>query len=221
MKNYIHIVANFDCFQLQAKTVFDDGIIIISGENGSGKTTLLRCLAGLERTQGQILFNGKTWLDSNVDFILPVEARRIGCVWNDVALLPWLSVENNIALGADIVNKHWLNELAEQLKITPFMQRKPSALSTGQAQRVALARAIYNKPSALLLDEPFSAQAPVIRQHLRLMLKSMQNDLNIAVIMVSHDIEDAEVLAYQHWRMREGRLLKEITRTEVNKVKQA
>jgi len=88
-----------------------------------------------------------------------------------------------------------------------------------------LARAVFRKPSALLLDEPFSAQAPAVRQRLRMALQTIQQALNIPVIMVSHDAEDAKILADQHWHMREGRLLAslptEISETQTNRKMQA
>jgi len=207
MKNLIQITARFGALDLQAESVFSDGITMISGENGAGKTSLLRCLAGLEPAHGQIIVGGRTWLDSSVEFVLSPEARRIGCVWTDAVLLPWLSVEKNIILGSAAVNESWLAQLSEQLEIVTLMQRKPHMLSNGEAQRVALARAIYRKPAALLLDEPFSAQAPAVRQRLRMVLQTIQQALNIPVVMVSHDIEDAKILADRHWHMREGRLL--------------
>ena len=183
---------------------------MISGENGAGKTTLLRCLAGLEQADGRISLGGKIWLDSSAGLALRPEQRQLGCVWVDAALLPWLSVEKNIVLGTASTDTAWLAELADMFDITPLMQRKPCMLSAGEAQRVALARALYKRPSLLLLDEPFSAQAPAIRQRLRLRLKAMQERLHIPVLMVSHDVDDAHVLARQHWHMRQGRLLLEV-----------
>jgi len=221
MKNRIKIKALVGALDLQADVTFSDEMIIISGENGAGKTTLLRCLAGLETARGHMLVKQQLWLDSAADFVLPTQIRHIGCVWPDAALLPWLTAEKNITLGIDQVDDSWLNLLAERLEITALMQRKPHMLSTGEAQRVALVRAIYRKPSALLLDEPFSAQAPAIRQRLRAVLKAVQVELNIPVIMVSHDREDAEMLADQHWRMREGRLLTQAFETSVNRKLQA
>ncbi|GAV21136.1 molybdate transport system ATP-binding protein [Mariprofundus micogutta] len=221
MKGRIQLSTRLGSMDLKLEAGFSDEIIIVSGENGAGKTTLLRCLAGLENVEGQITFSGKVWLDSSAGFVLPSKNREIGCLWTDTALLPWLGVEKNIILGSAFEDSVWLEELAELLEITDLMQRKPVMLSTGEAQRVALARAIYRKPSALLLDEPFSAQAPAIRQRLRDVLKSIQTRLMIPVLMVSHDLEDAENLADQHWRMREGRLLKEIVDTGKNRMKQA
>jgi len=217
MNNRIQIHARFGDLNLQANADFRDEFIIISGENGAGKTTLLRCLAGLEKVEGQLIFSDRTWLDSSAEFVLPAHARQSGCVWADAALLPWLTVEKNITLGMNQVNGSGIQKLVEQLEITLLMQRKPHMLSTGEAQRVALARAILRKPGVLLLDEPFSAQAPAIRQRLRTVLKAIQLELNIAVLMVSHDVEDARQLADQHWRMREGVLWVEVSETEIAK----
>lgn len=210
MSSSIHITAQLGSLALQLESSMDDGITLVSGENGAGKSTLLRCLAGLQQAEGEIHLNGQVWLDSSAGFSLPVEQRHVGCLWTDTALLPWLSVERNILLGAEAVDQNHLAELAAALEISPFMQRQPHMLSTGEAQRVALARAIYKRPTLLLLDEPFSAQAPAIRQRLRAVLKSMLIHLKIPVVMVSHDVEDAKLLADSHWRMREGRLLTEV-----------
>ncbi len=219
--NRIQMVARLGALDLQVDSKFTNAFIIISGENGAGKTTLLRCLAGLETGYGQVLVNDRLWLDDHTSFVLPAGQRHVGCVWADAALLPWLSVEKNITLGSEQVDQDWLAQLAGQLELTTLMQRSPPMLSTGEAQRVALARAIYKRPSVLLLDEPFSAQAPAIRQRLRLRLKSMQAAMQIPVIMVSHDAEDAQVLAHQHWRMREGKLLVDVAHAGIQQEMQA
>jgi len=132
-----------------------------------------------------------------------------------------LNVEKNITLGSDHVDQAWLAVLVGQFEITALLQRKPHMLSTGEAQRVALVRSVYRKPSILLLDEPFSTQAPAIRQRLRTALKSIQCELQIPVIMVSHDIEDARLLSDRHWRMREGRTWMEAEETQANRKIQA
>jgi len=207
----VHITAQVGSLQLQVESSICDGITLVSGENGAGKSTLLRCLAGLQQAEGQIHLQGQVWLDSSAAFELPVEQRHVGCLWTDTALLPWLSVERNIMLGSpEKADQDYLTKLAEKLEISPLMQRKPHMLSTGEAQRVVLARAIFKRPSLLLLDEPFSAQAPAIRRRLRVVLKSLLDDLNIPVVMVSHDVEDAKLLADSHWHMREGRLLAKV-----------
>jgi len=217
MKNHIQLSVRLGALRLQAEVAFADDFIVLGGENGAGKTTLLRCLAGLEQAEGQLMFDDRVWLDSQAGFLLPARERHIGCVWADPALLPWLTVERNILLGVEQVNDEWLKQLVAALEITALMQRKPHMLSTGEAQRVALARAIYKRPAVLLLDEPFSAQAPALRQRLRRALKSIWMALQIPLIMVSHDVEDARALANQHWCMREGRLLVEVVNKQINR----
>ncbi len=202
---------------LDVHAAFTNEMIVISGENGAGKSTLLRCIAGLQEASGQICIDGKHWLDSSAGFVLPTEQRKLGFVWSEAVLLPWLTVEKNIVLGADEEGFIWFKQLVEQLEIKHLLKRKPDVLSTGEAQRVSLARAIYRKPSILLLDEPFSAQAPDIRARLRQVLQRQQKQLQIPIILVSHDVEDATVLAQQHWRMREGKLLVEV-QTQQHKV---
>jgi len=214
--NRIQITARLGALEVQVDASLSNQFIVISGENGAGKTTLLRCLAGLEHAHGQVMMGDQIWLDSHAGFALPTIKRQCGCVWADSALLPWLSVEQNITLGREQVDTAGLLRLAEQLEISALLQRKPQMLSTGEAQRVALARAVYRQPAVLLLDEPFSAQAPAIRERLREVLKTMQAELNIPVLMVSHDGEDARVLANQHWHMREGRLLTSLVCAEQN-----
>ncbi len=142
----------------------------------------------------------------------------MGFVWSDAVLLPWLNAQANITLGVNHGDAVWFSQVCEALEVSPLLKRKPTMLSTGEAQRVSLARAWYIKPSLLLLDEPFSAQAPDIRLRLRQALKDLQQTLDIPVLMVSHDAEDAKVLARQHWRMREGKLMAEIKSKPQGKV---
>ena len=210
--NHINIQTKLGALDLQVQASFANEVIIISGENGAGKTTLLRCMAGLQACSGSILVNDKVWLDSAAGFALPTNQRGLGFVWAEEVLLPWLVVAQNIQLGVAQEDKAWLMQVCEQLEIAHLVKRKPAMLSTGEAQRVSLARALYRKPSMLLLDEPFSAQAPDIRARLRKVLKNMQQTLAIPLLMISHDAEDAKALAQQHWRMREGKLIISINR---------
>jgi len=210
--NQINIQTKVGVLDLQVQASFVSETIIISGENGAGKTSLLRCIAGLQACSGSVLVGEQVWLDSAAGFKLPTDKRGLGFVWAEEVLLPWLDVAQNIQLGVVQEDKAWLKQICEQLEISHLLKRKPAMLSTGEAQRVSLARALYRKPSMLLLDEPFSAQAPDIRARLRKVLKNMQQTLAIPLLMISHDAEDAKVLAHQHWRMREGKLMVSINR---------
>jgi len=218
MTHNIRLTTHLGSLFLDVHAAFVNEIIVVSGENGAGKSTLLRCIAGLQEASGQVCIDGKHWLDSSANFLLPTEQRKLGFVCSEAVLLPWLTIEENIFLGTDKEDTVWFERLVEQVETKHLLKRNPSMLSTGEAQRVALVRAIYRKPSILLLDEPFSAQAPDIRQRLRTALKEMQQQLDIPVLMVSHDAEDAKVLGKQHWRMREGKLLSEVKLLEHNKV---
>lgn len=213
MKHRIQLQTTMGAIALDVQAEFMDEIIVLSGENGAGKSTLLRCIAGLEQVTGYIYLHQKVWLNSSVN--VKVEDRRLGFVWPQASLLPWLTVEKNIQLGVVNEDRPWFAQLAEEFEIDRLLQRKPEMLSTGEAQRVSLVRAIYRRPDMLLLDEPFSAQAPDIRGRIRRVLQRLQQQLKIPVILVSHDGDDARVLAHQHWHMREGKLLKEVQERRV------
>lgn len=211
MNHHIQLNMQLGSLFLDVHADFGNEIIVVSGENGAGKSTLLRCIAGLHKASGKIDIHQQNWLDSGADFILPTAQRKVGFVWPENVLLPWLTVEENISLGTDEKDTLAFEKFVTQLEIKHLLKHKPAVLSTGEAQRVALARAIYRQPSILLLDEPFSAQAPDLRDRLRTALQEVQQQMQIPIFMVSHDLEDAKVLAHQHWRMREGKLLVEVT----------
>ncbi|MDQ6975435.1 MAG: ATP-binding cassette domain-containing protein [Mariprofundaceae bacterium] len=205
----IHSIAirqQFGALLLNVTVKFDNEIIVISGENGAGKTTLLRCMAGLEKVSGIIKINKKIWLNSAAKIIVPTTVRNIAFVWSDAVLLPWLNIEDNIILGGKN-DAALLAFICSECGINHLRHRIPSMLSSGEAQRVALARAIYRKPCLLLLDEPFSAQAPSIRCRLRIFLQNIQQQWAIPILIASHDPEDARVLAQQHWDMQEGSIV--------------
>ncbi len=212
MKYHIQLESQVGSLALKVNVSFGNKIIVISGENGAGKSTLLRCIAGLQDAHGQIHINQHIWLDSSANFVLPTGKRNLGFVFSEAVLLPWLSVEKNIILGMHDIDEIWFKQLAEQLEVSGLLKRKPATLSSGEAQRVSLVRAIYRKPNILLLDEPFSAQAPNIRMRLRSVLQDLQKQLQIPILLVSHDLEDTKALANQHWCMREGKLIVSINR---------
>jgi len=202
MTHHIHVKTTLGCLNLDVQASFNNEIVAISGDNGAGKTSLLRCIAGLEQAQGRIQINQHIWLDDAIS--LATSQRNIGFVWSSSNLLPWLNVKQNIQLGHP---KHGdMPRLWDDFQLTHLLEKKPAMLSTGESQRVALARAIYQQPSLLLLDEPFSAQAPAIRHHLRKALQTWQQRLDIPLLMVSHEAEDGQVLAQQHWQIHEGQL---------------
>ena len=175
-------------------------LLALVGPSGSGKLTLLRCLAGLHTAAaGSIQCNGTTWFDPEQGINLPVQARRIGFVFQSYALFPHLTALGNVAaalghLPATSRNAR-AHELLSLVHLDGLEHRKPSALSGGQQQRVAVARALAREPAVLLLDEPFSAVDQVTRRKLQQELARLRGHLNIPMLLVTHDLDEARMLA--------------------------
>lgn len=157
--------------------------VALSGQSGSGKTTLLRILAGLEEAKGTLNIEGETWLDHKRS--LPTQKREIGFVFQDYALFPNMSVQENLLyVNAD---KELANHLLEITELTELKKRLPNTLSGGQKQRVSLCRALMNKPKLLLMDEPLSALDPKMRTKLQNEILQLHKEFKTTTIMVSHD----------------------------------
>jgi molybdate transport system ATP-binding protein len=193
-------------FDLQiAATLPDGGLTALFGPSGAGKTTLLRLLAGLDHPDaGRIVVNGETWFDGRR--AMPPQQRRVGMVFQDYALFPHLSVQQNVAFGAARGDAALIAELLEQTGLAPLAGRRPATLSGGQKQRVALARALASRPRLLLLDEPLSALDPLLRRQLQDMLGEMQQRFDLAVVLVSHDLAEVFRLADHVLHLERGRV---------------
>jgi iron(III) transport system ATP-binding protein len=176
--------------------------IVIVGPSGSGKTTLLRLVAGLERPDaGEIWLDGRTVAQARRN-IVAANQRRIGFVFQDLALWPHLTVRGNLEFVADSagverrLRSDPIEEVLRLCRVEPsFFERYPHQLSGGEQQRVALARALVASPRLLLLDEPFSSLDPDLRITLRGELASLRRQLEVTAIYVTHDRDDAEALA--------------------------
>lgn len=177
----------------------DEGeIVSVVGNSGSGKSTLLRIISGLEdRSTGQIELDGDVLQSSKV-FVQP-EKRKIGFVFQDYALYPFLNVRQNIEFGIKklppIERKRRIEETLSLVKINELEKRFPHELSGGQMQRVALARALAPKPRVLLMDEPFSNLDTELVGGLRSELKSLLKKEGMTVILVTHNQDDAGFMA--------------------------
>ncbi|WP_102400383.1 ABC transporter ATP-binding protein [Haloimpatiens massiliensis] len=184
-------------------------IVSILGESGSGKSTILRILAGLEENvTGKIIVNRKIIVGKNV--FLPPEKRGMGMVFQDYALFPHMSVEQNIGFGLKKMNKEEkrerVQEMLELIDLKGFEKRYPHELSGGQQQRVAIGRAVAPNPSILLLDEPFSNLDANLQSRIRRELKNIINKIGITSIFVTHDKEDALAIADKVIILRDGEI---------------
>lgn len=181
--------------------------LTLLGPSGCGKSTLLRCISGLSKIDdGKIILNGK-----DITKLSP-QKRNMGMVFQHYALFPNLNVYENVAFGLKIkkekkkeIEKR-VNKMLELVELSEFSKKYPNNLSGGQMQRVALARSLVTKPDLLLLDEPLSALDAKIRKNLRVQIKKIQKDLNLATIFVTHDQEEALLLSDNIILMEKGKI---------------
>ncbi len=179
-------------------------LLALVGPSGSGKTTLLRTIAGLyQPEQGRVSCAGAEWFwaQEGQRRSLTPQARRIGMVFQDYALFPHLTALQNVQLAMGHLPRVQRLEQATQwlsrVRLQGLEARYPSELSGGQRQRVALARALAREPQALLLDEPFSAVDQVTRRRLQRELALLRQHISIPIILVTHDLDEANALADQ------------------------
>jgi molybdate transport system ATP-binding protein len=185
------------------------------GPSGAGKTSMLRVLAGLLHPQrGRVEVGDEVWCDTERGVFLPSQRRHVGLVFQNYALMPHLSAVENVALAllhmplpARLAKaRQWLDHMrlsAEQAR------RRPARLSGGQQQRVAIARALAREPRLLLLDEPFSAVDQMSRQGLYQLLADLRRELAIPIVLVTHDLTEARLLADTLVVMDAGRVLQQ------------
>ena len=179
-------------------------ICAVIGESGSGKSTLIRLIAGLEHPEnGTIIINEKEM--SSDHHIVPPQKRNIGLVFQNFALFPHLTVEENIAFG--LKNKDKVKELLQLIKMEDFSKRYPAELSGGQQQRVAIARTLALSPQLLLLDEPFSSLDSHLKADLRNEIKNIVNEIGISMVFITHDILDAIDIADEIIFLKKGAII--------------
>ncbi len=187
--------------------VADGEYMVIVGPTGAGKTVLLETIAGFHETShGEIILNGE-----NIVHKMP-HKRRVSMVYQDYMLFPHMTVAKNIGYPLKIRGLPWekkVRKLAKKLDIENLLNRYPATLSGGEKQRVALARAVITEPQLLLLDEPFSALDPEMRNSARVFIGEFLRDLEISTLHVSHDFTDAWVLGTKLGVMHLGRLIQQ------------
>lgn len=177
-------------------TIPSGELVALFGESGAGKTTLLRILAGLlTPDKGLIKFGNIVWFDSEKQINISPQNRNISLMFQDYALFPNMTVEQNIQFAQPEKKQSAVDELLALFGLSEFRKRKPAGLSGGQKQRVALARALARKPQLLLLDEPLSALDAEMRVALQDEIAQAHQLLGVTTIMVSHDLNEVFRLA--------------------------
>lgn len=181
--------------------------ITLLGPSGCGKTTTLRIIAGFEYpTSGKVLFDGR-----DVSGVPPYK-REVNTVFQKYALFPHMNVEDNIAFGLTLKKtpadeiKRRVDEMLNMIDLPGYNKRKVDSLSGGQQQRIAIARALVNRPKVLLLDEPLGALDLKMRKEMQMELKSMQQQLGITFVYVTHDQEEALTMSDTIVVMAQGRI---------------
>ena len=191
-------------FRLELALTVGRETVALVGPSGAGKTSILRLVAGLARPdRGRVGLNGRVLFDAEAGIDRPPEERHVGFVFQDYALFPHMTVEQNVSYGGrkDVV------EVLERLRISDLAKARPGELSGGERQRVGLARALARDPDVLLLDEPMSALDTHTRAGVRAELRRTLDHLDLPVLLVTHDFEDAAILADRVGVLVEGRLL--------------
>jgi len=204
-------------FELDVRFRSSSARLALFGPSGAGKTQVLKMLAGVTRPErGHVRIAGQTLFDSDTGIDLPPQRRRLGLVFQDYALFPHLTVQQNIGFA---LQRGWLNP-APRGDAPPVVLRwlqafhlegvaghYPHQISGGQRQRVALARALVHEPAALLLDEPFAALDKPLRERLRGEMRELQSALGIPTLLVTHDDDDLRALADEVVQMDAGRVV--------------
>jgi multiple sugar transport system ATP-binding protein len=185
----------------------DGEFMVLVGPSGSGKTTALRMLAGLEEVdEGAVLIGGR-----DVTFV-PPKNRDVAMVFQNYALYPYLTVEANIGFPLKVAKvkkaerERRVRDVAEMLGLTDYLERKPAQLSGGQRQRVAMGRAIVRNPSVYLMDEPLSNLDAKLRVQMRTDIASLQSELGVTTVYVTHDQAEAMTLGHRVAVLNDGRL---------------
>ena len=193
-------------------------VVALYGPSGAGKSLTLQAMGGLLAPRsGHLRIGARTLYDSKAGIDVAAPERRVGYLFQSYALFPHLTVRENVAFGLTSWRRRLapddarrVDELLTSFGLAEMATSRPATLSGGQQQRVALARALACNPSALLLDEPFAALNPMLRQALRQELAEIRERWQIPVVMITHDIEDVLALANVAILLEQGRVVREV-----------
>ncbi|TGK02640.1 ATP-binding cassette domain-containing protein [Leptospira langatensis] len=202
-------------FRLDVQFELEGNFQVLYGPSGAGKSLTLKAIAGLLKPDsGSIRFQGKTYFDSESDTHIPPEKRNLGYLSQNYGLFPHLTVRKNIEFGLKGLFQIGLGKsdtgsvakLMELFEIQEAANSYPRFLSGGQKQRVALARALARNPEILLLDEPFAALNPDLRQKMREELKNLRDRIQIPILLISHDKIDSDFFGVSPLYMEHGKI---------------
>lgn len=205
----VTVAINDVSFQVERGKIF-----VLIGLSGSGKSTVVRCLNRLQKpTSGDILFEGKSILDFDKNELLEYRRTKVSMVFQSFGLMSHRNILENVAYGLEVrgVNKEEretkAREIINMVGLEGWEEKRVSQLSGGMCQRVGIARALLNDPEILLMDEPFSALDPLVRQDMQFELLSLQKKLNKTVVFITHDINEAFKLGDMVAIMNEGKII--------------
>lgn len=209
MALFVDIEKKLGDFHLQVSFQAENGVLALLGASGCGKSLTLRCIAGIDRPdRGRIILDGRTLFDKEKHLDLPPQKRRIGYLFQQYALFPNMTVEQNIACGVRdrAVRENVVREAVRRMRLEGTEKKKPHQLSGGQQQRAALARILASEPEVLLLDEPFSALDSHLRFQMEQEVREVIREFGGTVLLVSHDRDEVFRLSDHVAVMKDGRI---------------
>ena len=215
----ISLKKQLEDFEVSVDLRLDEELLVLFGPSGAGKTMILKMISGIvQPDEGRVAAGPEVLFDSSGGVNLPVRNRKVGYLFQDYALFPHMTVEENIAYGIDgpkAAAGKKVNELLALMRLTGFEKRYPHELSGGQKQRTALARTLAAEPRVLLLDEPFSALDYQVREKLRADLLNIHRVYPITTVLVTHDLEEAFMLGNKIAVINNGSIEQSGTREDV------
>ena len=217
----VDIEKTLGSFHLQVHLEAGDEVLGLCGNSGCGKSLTLRCIAGIEKPdRGRIVLNGVTLFDSEKHINLSPQKRRTGLLFQNYALFPNMTVQQNIRAGTlrdqqtEEERSRKVSELMESFGLSDLAGHYPRQLSGGQQQRTALARILVSEPQILMLDEPFSALDSELKFHMEAEVREVIRRFGKTAILVSHDRGEAYRLSDRIAMMRDGRTEKILSKEE-------